>query len=203
MSFKQKPLAIAIALTLSSAPSFSQTNNELAPITVYGSRFQETIDQILPQTAIITATEIQKSGLTNISEVLKKLGQLNTRQNLDGSTNSVIDMRGFGDTADNNVVVLLDGVRLSENEQTSARTSFIPLEAIDHIEITKGGNSVLYGDGATSGSINIVLKKNMGNLTAVSAGIASYSGYQSNIYHSEDLGKEQIGIFARQQYSNG
>lgn len=203
MSFKQKPLVLAIALTLTSTVTFSQTDNELGAVTVYGSRFQETIDQALPQTTIVTATEIQKSGLMNISEVLKNLGNLNTRQNLDGSSNAVIDMRGFGGAADNNVVVLLDGVRLSENEQTSARTSFIPLEAIDHIEITKGGNAVLYGDGATSGSINIVLKKNVGNLTAVSAGIASYSGYQSNIYHSEDLGKEQLGIFARQEYSNG
>ena len=203
MSFKKNPLVAAVVLTLTSSVAFPQNNQELGAVTVYGSRFQENIDQALPQTVIITASEIQKSGLTNISEVLKKLGQLNTRQNLDGSSNAVIDMRGFGDTADNNVVVLLDGVRLSENEQTSARTSFIPLEAIDHIEITKGGNSVLFGDGATSGSINIILKKNMGNLTAVSAGIASYSGYQSNIYHSEDLGKEQIGIFARQQSSNG
>jgi len=90
--------------------------------------------------------------------VLQKIGGLTVRQNLDGSTNGVIDVRGFGDAADNNVLVLLDGVRLSENEQASARTSLIPLEAIDHIEITRGGSSVLYGDGATGGTINIVTK---------------------------------------------
>lgn len=170
MSFKKKPFIAASLLMLASATQ-AQPNSDLQPVTVYGSRFQETIENALPQTTIITATEIQKSGLNNVSEVLQKLGGLNVKQNLDGSTNSTVDIRGFGDTADNNTLILLDGVRLSENEQASARTSLIPLEAIDHIEITRGGNSVLYGDGATSGTINIITKKDHDDLTAISAGL--------------------------------
>jgi iron complex outermembrane receptor protein len=171
-------------------------------VTVYGSRFQETIENALPQTTIITATEIEKSGLNNISEVLQKLGGVNVKQNLDGSTNSSVDIRGFGDTADNNTLLLLDGVRLSENEQASARTSLIPLEAISHIEITRGGNSVLYGDGATAGTINIVTKRDQDNLTVISAGLGSYSSYQSNVFQSKKIADTNFTIFGR-QFKNG
>ncbi len=201
MSHK-KYFFIAIPLAFSSIAS-SQITSELEPVTIYGSRFKEEINKALPQTTIITDREIQKSGLSNVSEVLQKIGGLTVKQNLDGSSNGAIDMRGFGDAASNNVVVLLDGVRLSENEQTAARTSFIPLEAISHIEITRGGNSVLYGDGATGGTINIVTKKDLDKLTVVSAGIGSYSSYQSSLFHSRKIGDTNLTLFGRQLDSKG
>ena len=158
MSFKKKPLIAASLFMLASA-THAQQNSDLQPVTVYGSRFQETIQNALPQTTIITATEIEKSGLTNVSEILQKLGNIPVKIDLRGGNNVSIDLRGYGDTADNNVVVLLDGVRLSEDEGAPARISIIPVEAIEHIEIHKGGSSVLYGNGATSGYINIITKK--------------------------------------------
>jgi iron complex outermembrane receptor protein len=172
-------------------------------VLIYASRFEEPVENSLPQTFIITDREIQKSGLSNVSEVLQKIGGLTVRQNLDGSTNGVIDIRGFGDAADNNVLVLLDGVRLSENEQASARTSLIPLEAIDHIEITKGGNSVLYGDGATGGIINIVTKTKLNDLTVVTAGVGSYSNLQSSVFHSRKSEGINLTFFGRQVDGGG
>jgi iron complex outermembrane receptor protein len=79
----------------------------------------------------------------------------------------------------------------------------IPLEAIDHIEITKGGNSVLYGDGATSGTINIVTKRNTGNLSVATAGVGSYAGLQGSLYHAQDFGIHQLSLFAKTDSTNG
>ncbi len=203
MSFKQKPLAVAIALALINTASFAENNNELGAITIYGSRFQEKDNQTLPQSSIISSSEIQKSGLTNIADVLKKMGGLPVRQDLYGNTNATIDLGGFGDAADNNIVVLLDGVRISENEQSSARISQIPIEAIEQIEITRGGNSVLYGDGANGGVINIISKKNIDNLSVISAGIASNKTYQSNIYTSKKFGDISASVFGSTNNSQG
>lgn len=205
-----KPLAALLPALLTVSPAGAQqhaaagpeTVSTIADVTVYASRFEEQLTDALPQTSIVTAAEIQKSGASNISEVLARVVGLPVRSNLDGSTNAVVDMRGYGDTAPNNVVILLDGVRLSESEQTAARTSMIPLEAIDHIEITRTGNSVLYGDGANGGTINIVTRKKMGNLTVVSGGLASYSGYQSGLYHSQALENGEWSLFARQYASD-
>lgn len=170
---------------------------------VYASRFEEKAADALPQTSVITSADILGSGASNVSEVLSKVMGLATRANLDGSTNAVIDMRGYGDTADNNVVILLDGVRISENEQASARTSMIPVEIIDHMEITYGGNSVLYGDGATGGTINIVTKKVVGEMTVVSGGLSSYAGYQASLFHTRELGNSQLSLFAKGLNSDG
>jgi len=200
------PAFIAISPTLAQSTAASDTglqrDSTLPPITVYASRFEEVRSNALPHTSIVTADEILKSGASNVSEVLSRVAGLPLRLNLDGSTNAVVDMRGFGDTASNNIVVLLDGVRLSEHEQSMARTSMIPIEAISHIEISKTGNSVLYGDGANGGTINIITRKNVGQLTVVSGGLASYSGLHSGLYHSTDLQDSSLSLFARQYASD-
>ncbi len=209
MSHKRTAIALASMSLLASIALANEQNSasttelhQIQPVTVFASRFEEQAIDSLPQTSYITSQEIVKSGASNVSEVLAKVAGLPTRANLDGSTNAVIDIRGYGETADNNVVVLLDGVRISEYEQSAARTSMIPVEAIDHIEITKTGNSVLYGDGANGGTINIVTKKTLGELTVASAGIGSYSGYQSSIYHANKVGDNDLSLFARQYVSD-
>ena len=55
----------------------SQTyRNDSLPssVTIYATRFEELVENSLPQTFIITDREIQKSGLGNVSEVLQKIG---------------------------------------------------------------------------------------------------------------------------------
>ena len=70
MTFNKKPLIVAALLALASTLQ-AQSNSDLQPITVYGSRFQETIEKALPQTTIITSTEIEKSGL-NVQKILTR-----------------------------------------------------------------------------------------------------------------------------------
>jgi outer membrane receptor protein involved in Fe transport len=62
---------------------------------------------------------------------------------------------------------------------------------------------VLYGDGATAGTINIVTKKDQDNLTVVAAGLGSYSSYQSNIFQSKKIEDTNFTIFARQFKDGG
>jgi iron complex outermembrane receptor protein len=54
---------------------------------------------------------------------------------------------------------MIDGIRLSDNEQVTALMSSIPLESVERIEIVRGGSSVLYGEGATGGTIQIITKR--------------------------------------------
>lgn len=201
MLFTKKPL-MAVAIIALASSGQAQTNPDLQPVTVYGSRFKETIENALPQTTIITATEIEKSGLTNVSEILQKLGNIPVKIDLRGGNNVSIDMRGYGDTADNNVVVLLDGVRLSEDEGAPARISIIPVEAIEHIEVHKGGSSVLYGNGATSGYINIVTKKYYKDQTVVTGGAGSFNALHSSAYSSKKINDLNISVFGKTNHSD-
>ncbi len=59
------------------------------------------------------------------------------RQSLDGSPDFGLDLRGFGSDSSQNMVIVLDGVRLSENELSNAILSTIPIDTVDRIEITR------------------------------------------------------------------
>ncbi|WP_285199756.1 Plug domain-containing protein, partial [Klebsiella pneumoniae] len=64
----------------------------------------------------ITAEQIRRSGYTNLRDVLLKLGQVTVRTPLDGSRSGTVDLRGFGENASANVVFVVDGVKLNDNE---------------------------------------------------------------------------------------
>ena len=188
---------IALLLTLASATCFAVEVPTMPTVTVHGSRFEETLDAALPQTTIIQGVDIVRSGLTDVSQILQKLGNAPTRINLSGTQDQSIDLRGYGVNSDNNVVVLLDGMRLSEIEQASARLSMIPVEIIDHIEIIRGAASVLYGEGATGGVINIVTKKNTGDITTLAAKVGSFNAHEVNLYASHQFDKAAISFYGK------
>lgn len=203
MSYKKSAVALASLALLAPIANAAQESPELNPIIVYGVGFGEPLAQALPQTEVITRNQIQKSGLNTVGDILEKLGNVFMRQDGNGNMNPSPDIRGYGATSDNNTVVLLDGVRISQNEQAPARISNIPVEAIDHIEIIRGAASVLYGEGGTSGVINIITNSQKENIGVVSMGAGSYNTYTSNAYLSRQLNALKLTVFGKTADSDG
>lgn len=174
-----KPLALVSALATLSFPAVAQvdTGQKLTPVTVSASRFETTEAPI--GATVITAEQIREAGASNVNEAIRQIGGVFGRQNLSGTTDSSLDLRGFGTNSDQNVAVFVDGIRISENELTTAMMSSIPIESVERIEIVRGGSSVLYGEGATGGTIQIITKRGTSNVTRGSLVVeAGNFGYQ-------------------------
>ncbi|MDB5802769.1 MAG: TonB-dependent receptor [Betaproteobacteria bacterium] len=151
-------------------------NGELPQVVVTGSRFSEPVNaQTAIGTTVITADEIAKSGALTIYDALRQLGGVMTRMNLNSTLDAPIDLRGFGVTGDQNTLVLIDGVRVSENEQQPARLSSVPLNSIERIEILRGSGAVLYGSGATGGVVNVITKKSAEGSKNLNVGVLAGS----------------------------
>src|SRR5690348_10163870 len=129
-------------------------------IVVTATRFPDSRRDLPVGVTVITADDIRKSASSSLGDVLAQFGLLQVRD-LAGTQNPQLDLRGFGITGDQNTLVLLDGLRINEADLESAQLSAIPLEAIERIEIVRGGGAVLYGDGATGGTINIITRRGM------------------------------------------
>ncbi len=148
--------AIAACAASLVSPCISLAAEDSATVVVTATRFPERALAAPIGIRIVTAEDISRSTATTLGEVLNKLGGVHTRINFLGIPDNPLDLRGFGVTGDQNTLVLVDGVRISENEQASARISAIPLNAIERIEILPGSGAVLYGSGATAGVINVI-----------------------------------------------
>ena len=141
------------------APLVAQSLAAVLPtVLVTGSRFASPLTAAPIGASVISADDIRRAGATDVNEAIRKVAGVFGRQSLDASPDFSLDLRGFGSNSAQNMVVLVDGVRLSENEQANPVLSTIPIDTVERIEIVRGGSSVLYGDGATAGVIQIITK---------------------------------------------
>lgn len=123
--------------------------------------------------SVITAEEIRASGASDASDAIRWLGGVVTRIDTTGGRNPVLDLRGFGETASSNLVIMVDGVRLNEGDMGGAAIGWIPVDSIERIEIVRGSGAILHGEGATAGMINIITGRGMtepGGATAAGVG---------------------------------
>ena len=127
------------------------------PVIVTATRFDEHPDSLPVGVTVFTAEDIRRSAARSLPELLAQFAGIHIRDNT-GGPDFQVDMRGFGITGDQNTLVLIDGQRLSEIELVSPGWSAIPLAAIERIEIMRGAGSVLYGGGATGGTVNIITR---------------------------------------------
>ncbi len=153
-------LALACAATLATLSGAALAQEQtLSTVNVLGARFA-TDPALAPIGAtVITAADIRRAGVTDANQAIRKIGGVYGRQSLDGSADFALDLRGFGANSGQNLVVMLDGVRLNDNDLGGAILATIPIETIERIEIIRGGASVLFGEGATGGVIQIVTKR--------------------------------------------
>jgi len=132
-------------------------------VVVTATRDTEEVRNIPANVSVITARDIEKSGATNVVEVLDKLESIQFRNYSGNASQSLIDLRGFGgDNPFGKTLILLDGRRLNRPDMSSINWLQIPLNNIERIEVVRGASSVLYGDAAVGGVINIITKKGEG-----------------------------------------
>lgn len=160
------PLRARACLVAAAVATLCSTSLQAQPVLrenrVLATRFAEPADTLPLGVSVVTADEIRASGAATVNEALMRVLGVVGRQDFYGAGDFGLDLRGFGATADNNQVVILDGQRLSEADISGTRLAVIPIESVERIEVLRGSGAVLYGEGATGGVIVITTKAGLG-----------------------------------------
>lgn len=121
---------------------------------------------------------IKASHVQNIVDLLKGQANIVVRDSSGTGAKSQVDLGGFGEASAANLVVLIDGRRVNSPDLSGVDWTQIPVDQIERIEITHGASSVLYGDGAVGGAINIVSRiPESGGVLSVNGGsFGTFSG---------------------------
>jgi len=125
---------------------------------------------------VITRQEIEEGGAAHISDVLRGRGTIQITDTFGDGSRSSIGMRGFGDTDNANTLVLVDGRRLNNMDIAGPDLNSVSLKDIERIEIIHGSATVLYGDQAAGGVINIITRKASHAAASIELGMGSYGG---------------------------
>ena len=126
---------------------------------VTATRFPEKGRSAAPGVTVITAEDIRNSAAKTVPDILSQQAGINVRDLFgNNAASTTVDMRGFGASGTQNTLILIDGRRVSDVDLSGVQWAAVPLGAIDRIEIVRGSGAVLYGDGASSGVINIITR---------------------------------------------
>ncbi|TNF99325.1 MAG: TonB-dependent receptor [Gammaproteobacteria bacterium] len=139
------------------------------------------------QITVISQQDIVASGAKTVTDVLRGHAGLQITDLRGDGSSTTISVRGFAQTANANVLVLVDGRRLNHSDTRNPDISHISLNDVEQIEIIQGSAGVLYGNQAVGGVVNIITRKPVGKHMNVAFDLGSYDRRAARFNISEKL----------------
>jgi len=179
------------------------------PEVITPARKLQPISESPSSVSVITASEIRRSGLTTIPDILRRLAGVDVMATSPSDIN--VGIRGSNSLASNKILVMIDGRSVYMDFYGTTFWSSLPilLEEIERIEVVRGPASVLYGANAFSGVINIITKTPAqleGTHLAASAGTkgtyrgtAIHAGRRGDLSYKLAVGWKEEGFWEDDQ----
>ena len=210
MNFVSTPVRAAVLgllapVSLCVSMSVHAQTGALKEVVVSASRFEEYKFDAPMAVQVLTREDLVNSGASSVPDALRMLAGVNVRSNASGQLdlNAAVDLGGFGVTATQNTLVLVDGRRLNPIDSSEIAWSAVALSSIERIEIASGGAGVQYGAGSTGGVINIITRQSGKDSTQIQAGAGSFGTAQSSLVMDRQFGDVSVGVNASASKSDG
>ncbi len=210
LTFIRQKLPGSLVLCALAAPASgaaAQAPVKLADeVVVTATRFPEDYLDRPVNVTVITAEDIKRSPAKTVPDLLAEQAGITSRDLFGNNAASVtVDLRGFGAAAGQNTLILVDGRPISDIDLSGVQWSAIPFAAIERIEIVRGGGAVLYGNGASTGVINIITRSPAagGTTATVSARAGSYGTVETQINANHAGSRAGVNVTASNFESDG
>jgi vitamin B12 transporter len=170
-------------------------------IVVTATRTAQTEDATLAPVTVITRAEIELLQPASLQDLLNDTpGMAISNQGGPGKISAMF-LRG---TNANQVLVLVDGIRVGSATSGTTPVQHIPVDQIQRIEIVRGPFSSLYGSEAIGGVIQIFLRHAPGTFTPnASVGRGSYRHWNASSGFSAADNKGWISVQATHDQTKG
>ena len=182
--FRKISVGIFVAATVNNA-SAQNTNDvrTLEPIKVTAMLMEQELKEVPLSVSVIDRATIERSSASTTAELLADIPGIDI---YDGAMSGMkrVAIRGEGDRT----LVLVDGLRISEQKSMSGTPVLVSPSEIERIEVVKGPGSVLYGSEAIGGVVNIITKKGSAEKTSFSVN----ADYDTALNGSQITGRASV-----------
>jgi iron complex outermembrane recepter protein len=151
---------------------------------------------------VMTHEEMAELGVTSLVQALQTLGGLQLQDTSGNGSQILISMRGFGANASSNTLLLINGVPITNPDIAPPDLNTIPFQEIEYIEIISGSESVLFGDQAVGGVINVVTHDQTKNDLNIVCSSGSYNAHNCSAGLNGSYKQLQVGIGALSQHTD-
>ena len=128
-------------------------------IVVTATRSVRSIEDVPVSVSVVNVDRIAATPAKSLDDILRRVPSVDLPIASSGEihpTADTIAMRGLGGIR---ALVLLDGVPLNDPFFGTVQWGRAPLEAIDRVEIVRGGGATLWGNYAMGGVINVLVDR--------------------------------------------
>jgi len=123
---------------------------------VTATRTAQSGAQSIAATSVFDRYDIERLQVTSVDQLLRRVPGVNVVNTGGPGKNTTISIRG---ASTNQVLVLIDGVRIGSATTGDAALQNLPVEQIERIEVVRGPRSSLYGSEAIGGVIQIFTRR--------------------------------------------
>ena len=158
-----------------------RSETTMKEVVVTATRQAEKISSVPANVSVITENDIKNSTARDIPDLLRTQAGIHVNDIAGNQRNYTVDLRGFGETGQLNTLVLVDGRRVNQPDLSGSDWTLISLNRVERIEVIRGGRgSVLYGDNASGGVINIITKEGKEFKTDAAVAVGSYNTFRAS-----------------------
>lgn len=202
--FKKVILIVLISLLMPTFLYGADELNGLGDMVITPSGYKSLAVNFPGNVTVITEKDIADSNAKYVYELLSREAGIHVMDYTGAGKTVIVDMRGFGETGSSNVLVMVDGRPVNEVDISAADWASIPIKNVERIEILRGSGTVLYGDQASAGVINILTRRGKGD--PVIFGGTEFGSYRYNKFYGGTRGAYDLmsyNVFYGQSKSDG
>lgn len=173
---------------------------DLAQVVVTGEGRAVAVDSSIYKVKLINQSKIEETGSLNLGELL--LNEANIRMSTDLVLGTQIEMLGL---SGQNVKIMIDGVPVIGRLDGNVDLGQINLNNIEQVEVIEGPMSVVYGNNALAGTINLITKQKSAHSTEIKANaFAEHVGrYAGNVALSQKIRDNRLSLDGGYEYFGG
>ncbi|WP_284972574.1 catecholate siderophore receptor CirA [Atlantibacter hermannii] len=146
------------ASALSLALPVMAANTQEETMVVSASATEQNLKDAPASISVITQQDLQRKPVQNLKDVLKEVPGVQLTN--EGDNRQGVSIRGLSSSY---TLILVDGKRVNSRNAVFRHNDFdlnwIPVDAIERIEVVRGPMSSLYGSDALGGVVNIITRK--------------------------------------------
>jgi len=196
----KKIILLALCLNIFSSSLFAE-DIDLNPIVVIGNHQEQRLSDVMTSVSVITRQDIERLQPQDIGSILQGQPGLEIVRAGGLGMQTSIFMRG---TNSSQVLVLVDGMKLTDEFSNATPLQNIPIGQVDRIEILRGNASALYGPRAMGGVIQIFTKSGANTVGPyVSASYGSRNTKNVTGNYSQKFNDTLFNISLNHQETNG
>jgi vitamin B12 transporter len=165
-----RPLAVALAMALWGAtlPGSAIASTPTQPtVVVTATRTPVTVDAALAAVTVLDRDDLEAAGSLDLVALLRGVAGIDVVRGGGVGQQTSVFLRGSNS---NQVLVLVDGVRVASANTGGYAWEQLPLAQIERIEIVRGPRAALYGSDAIGGVIQVFTRRPQGPSGTVGIG---------------------------------